>query len=1061
MTDWLIRLHLWLARHRWALAIAVVIFTLAAIFSGQRLRLNEDYTDMLPMSDPAVAGYVEALKHIRQAERLFVDVQTLTTNAAQLAEAADAMTAALREVKGLTDIRDRFDAADLQQVFEQWQTELPTLLNSNELAALESKLQPSEIEKRLAWMKKSMSQPQGLMVKDVVQRDPVGLSDAVAARWRALQAGVGDAQLVAGRITSPDGCHVLISAVPAFRSSELTRSRPLIAAVLETAREVEERFPKGAVRIAVTGAHRSALDNAAVIREDTKRTAGIAVIAVAVLLVSAFRRRWFALLGLLPTVFGALGTMVVFYLTGDPVSAVALGCGSILIGVTDDYGVCMLYYLDDTRPGDRPTLARGIVQLVPMLIFGALTTMAAFFVMLISPVSGHRQLGLFGAVGVALAVLFAVLVLPVFMPTGGAKARGALPVTRMLERLFAWRARRARFVLPLVLVFSVVCGFGLVRLRFDGDFSRMNGVTVATRNDDDLIREVWGKALSLTSVLVRGSNLDEALQKNEQVRAVLHSLQDDRAIEAFSSIAPVLPSVRTRQANARDWQAFWSGSRRAELSNALTKATAKLGFRTAAFHPFLQRLGDANGLPGVSPADPSSVPEDGSIGGTPGSTLSELRANRLLADYVSEQDGQVYILTLAKAPSRANYDRLRAVVLQAIPDALFLNKIAMADDVLRVAKRGLPLFGGLVAALNAMLLYVLLGRLNLVAITLLPMAAGVFWTLGVMGLMAVPVDMANFIFVIFIIGVGGDYSLFLVTAELESLRGYPPRMASTGGAVAICALTTLFGVGVLVLARHPALFSVGLAALLGISLSLLATLFIVPACMERVRRKVAADQTHLDASLPLRKRVGRLYRYQGPFITHSIFWKMKLDPLFAAVDAVVPREASIVDLGCGYGLVAHWLTLSSPGRTVRGVDADGEKIRVARATASVNERVNFEAGDILEWELPACDCVLLCDVLHYLPRELKARVLRKAYAALRPGGCLVVRDAMREATRQHCLVERAEKWAVWAGVNQARRGLHFENEATHLALLREAGFVPSRIEDGGLGSNTLIMGWKK
>jgi hypothetical protein len=36
----------------------------------------------------------------------------------------------------------------------------------------------------------------------------------------------------------------------------------------------------------------------------------------------------------------------------------------------------------------------------------------------------------------------------------------------------------------------------------------------------------------------------------------------------------------------------------------------------------------------------------------------------------------------------------------------------------------------------------------------------------------------------------------------------------------MCALTALLGTGVLVLAHHPALFSVGLTALLGISFSL-------------------------------------------------------------------------------------------------------------------------------------------------------------------------------------------------------------------------------------------------
>ena len=55
----------------------------------------------------------------------------------------------------------------------------------------------------------------------------------------------------------------------------------------------------------------------------------------------------------------------------------------------------------------------------------------------------------------------------------------------------------------------------------------------------------------------------------------------------------------------------------------------------------------------------------------------------------------------------------------------------------------------------------------------------------------------------------------------------------------------------------------------------------------------------------------------------------------------------------------------------------------------------------------------------------------------------------------------SEKWAVRLGQNKTRHGLHFESEATHLALLREAGF--DRIEtrpDAGLGSNVLLLAIK-
>jgi SAM-dependent methyltransferase len=188
---------------------------------------------------------------------------------------------------------------------------------------------------------------------------------------------------------------------------------------------------------------------------------------------------------------------------------------------------------------------------------------------------------------------------------------------------------------------------------------------------------------------------------------------------------------------------------------------------------------------------------------------------------------------------------------------------------------------------------------------------------------------------------------------------------------------------------------------------------------------------------------------------------MKIDPMFRFLDETVPREGNILDLGCGYGMAAHWLTQCSPNHTVIGWDNDARKIRVAQATARNHPKLRFESHNLLdEPGYPPCDCVLLLDVLHYFPRELKAEVLRKAFQALRPGGRLVLRDAARVPTRGHRLVEQAEKWAVWTGANQTRHGLHFEDEATHLTLLRAAGFARVEVKaESGVGSNTLIIAW--
>lgn len=1041
MTGRFVQLHLFLARHRGKLLVAIALFTAAAAWMGTKLRMNEDFTDILPLSAPGIAEQIEGLKHIRQAEQLYVDVATAGTNSAQLVEAASQMTAALRAIPQLAEVRGEIAATDLAAVYVELQAQLPGLLNSNDLRELEPRLTSAGVESRLAWLKQAMLQPQGLLLKNVAQTDPAGLSDTVSARLRDLQPGGEAARIVDGYITSADGAHALLQATPAFRSSETGRSGPLIAALAHAAQAVTTNFPAGAVKISIVGAHLAAFDNARIIQRDTTWTSILATVAITVLIVAVCRRRWLAVLALVPVLFGALGALVFFYFTGGVVSAVALGCGSMLIGVAVDYGIFVVYRLDDEPTPTREELARAVARMVPAVSFGALTTMAAFFVMFLSPVSGHQQLGLFGVVGVGLAALFALLILPVFIPVQPGLTAGPLPLTVLLQKIFAWRARHPGIVLPALVIFTLVCAAGACRLRFDGDLDRLNGVTAATRQQEAAVRAAWSNSLGLTSIVVEGATREEALAKNEQIFAVLSGLREQKQVDSFSSIARLAPSPQTRAANVKAWRDFWTVRRQTDLHEALAAAAAKLGFRTQAFAPFLATL-----------AAPPMV-----------TNAFGPALNRLTADFWSGREGQFYLTTLVKVGDTGKFRQLRAAVKAVVPDALLINRAALAEDITRVARQALPEYGVLVALLNAWLLYLLLGRIELVLVALLPMAAGIFWTMGTLGLCGLPVDVANFVFVIFVVGVGGDYSLFLLLGELEPLRGRPERAAATAAAVTMCATTALLGTGVLVLSRHPALFSVGLTALLGISYSLAATLLLVPLTL---RWLAAAKLRRPDLVRPtapqLRRAVGRLYHLQGAYASHFAYWKLRTDPLFRVVEQAVPPRGDILDAGCGFGLVAHWLTLAAPERRVRGVDFDPYKIQVAQATARANPRVHFAKRNLLEAaELPACDCALLCDVLHYFPDEHKAAVLKRVFLALRPGGRLVIRDALAQDHPGHRAVMRSEKMAVRLGQNHTQHGLHFADAPTHLAWLSAAGFVEVEVQANvGRGSNALITATK-
>jgi 2-polyprenyl-3-methyl-5-hydroxy-6-metoxy-1,4-benzoquinol methylase len=229
-------------------------------------------------------------------------------------------------------------------------------------------------------------------------------------------------------------------------------------------------------------------------------------------------------------------------------------------------------------------------------------------------------------------------------------------------------------------------------------------------------------------------------------------------------------------------------------------------------------------------------------------------------------------------------------------------------------------------------------------------------------------------------------------------------------------------------------------------------------CETLVREGLQRQLDEINTPKVLNRKVRRLYRYQGIYVEQFAYWKMKLDPMFASLNLVVPREGFILDLGCGYGLESHWLAFGTNRRRLLGVDFDEDKIRIAQRSAPNHPRVRFEVQNLFEWEFPECDVVLLLDVLHYWAPEKQRFLLNKARRALRPGGKLFLRAGARAATSAHENVRRWEVIATRIGHNQTGDGLHFLSLEEMTVALKEAGFSSVEVRpDAGRDSNVLLI----
>jgi len=112
-----------------------------------------------------------------------------------------------------------------------------------------------------------------------------------------------------------------------------------------------------------------------------------------------------------------------------------------------------------------------------------------------------------------------------------------------------------------------------------------------------------------------------------------------------------------------------------------------------------------------------------------------------------------------------------------------------------------------------------------------------------MGLSGIDFDLANSMFMPLIVGAGVEYGVIILHRwrEGRTCTGHLPL--STGKGVILAALTTTVGFGMLMVAHHQGIFSLGFVAFTGSICVLVAAIVLLPALLVTVpQRQPVVDQ---------------------------------------------------------------------------------------------------------------------------------------------------------------------------------------------------------------------------
>ena len=160
-----------------------------------------------------------------------------------------------------------------------------------------------------------------------------------------------------------------------------------------------------------------------------------------------------------------------------------------------------------------------------------------------------------------------------------------------------------------------------------------------------------------------------------------------------------------------------------------------------------------------------------------------------------------------------------------------------------------------------------------------------------------------------------------------------------------------------------------------------------------------------------------------------------------------PSASDILEVGCGEGAVTERLSRAYPDADITAIDITP---RLGRLYEGRREKVRFiecPVQDIAAREPGRFDLVVLGDVMHHVPADLRQGVLEAVRATMAPGATFVFKDWERTATPIHWMCHASDRWLTGDRVcfmkrEEMRRRL--ASSFGEAALAAEARLAPWR-----------------
>ena len=219
------------------------------------------------------------------------------------------------------------------------------------------------------------------------------------------------------------------------------------------------------------------------------------------------------------------------------------------------------------------------------------------------------------------------------------------------------------------------------------------------------------------------------------------------------------------------------------------------------------------------------------------------------------------------------------------------------------------------------------------------------------------------------------------------------------------------------------------------------------------REEYSVFYKQLSTPAYFRNKLVKNYIYKGPILEWYVKVKLKLEKNYEIFNALIPDNASVIDIGCGYGYFSYMLRFVSENRKITGIDYDQNKIDVANNCISKDNHINFICGNALTVNFDKTDVFVLSDILHYLNEEKQKQLIEKCINNLNENGFIIIRDGNTEMKKRHFWTILTEMFSTKTGFNKTSEKLFFTSSNKINEIVTSNGMTMEILDTTKLTSN--------